>query len=115
MSEFAANLDPLQRDLDPVLHAVGFRLEVDRDHAEAFGSRHCEWRRGAEEIRILWDGKERWLLVEYSPNRTAKPIPRRQEIRLVRQDGDESPEDLLRRATPQILAAVLAFTLRPGV
>jgi hypothetical protein len=115
MSEFAAILDPLRRDLDGVLNALGFRVELDRYHPEAFGSRTCEWRRGAEAIRVLWDGKERWLLVEYAANLLAEPMPPLQDILLVRQEGREGAQDLLRRATPQILAAVQAFATRLGI
>lgn len=43
----------------------GFVAADRAESAGAFGGRTAQWRRGGEEIRLTWDGKEQWLTFEY--------------------------------------------------
>jgi len=54
-------------DLEPVLEAVGFRLAGESYHPEAFGSASADYRQRGRRLRLIWDGKDRWLWLEASP------------------------------------------------
>lgn len=45
----------------------GFTETAERMDEAAFGGRVLRWRRGAEELRLIWDGREQWLNFEYRP------------------------------------------------
>ncbi len=51
---------------EPAL-ARGFAPVDTPTSAHGFGTRVARWRRGAEELRLLWDGKEQWINFEYRP------------------------------------------------
>jgi hypothetical protein len=53
-----------------------FLLESQVYSDEAFGSQYTEWRNQYESyaLRLVWDGKERWFVIQESPfSRTSKP------------------------------------------
>ena len=45
----------------------GFTEAPARADEAAFGGRIVRWKRGTEELRLLWDGREQWLNFEYRP------------------------------------------------
>jgi hypothetical protein len=58
--------------LTPVLEAAGFVVSDERYDDASFGSRYTTFDRGDQEIRLMWDGKESWLVLE------ARPLSHRQ-------------------------------------
>jgi len=46
------------------LTGLKFRLIEDVYDAQAFGSRYVVYSRGTQDVRLIWDGKEEWLLLE---------------------------------------------------
>jgi hypothetical protein len=46
------------------LVALKFTLVEDVYDEQAFGSRSAHYSRGAEHVRLIWDGKEEWLRIE---------------------------------------------------
>ena len=46
------------------LAALKFTLIEDVYDEQAFGSRWAHYSRGDESVRLIWDGKEEWLLIE---------------------------------------------------
>ncbi len=45
----------------------GFAEAPERPDEAAFGGRVLRWKRGMEELRLLWDGREQWMNFEYRP------------------------------------------------
>jgi hypothetical protein len=43
---------------------VKFRRAVESYNYASFGSAYAEWSRRGEIVRLVWDGKEQWLVVE---------------------------------------------------
>jgi hypothetical protein len=50
--------------LSKVLEAQGFRLRERPQPPQSFGSRLVMYVRGTQEVRLLWDGRERWFLLQ---------------------------------------------------
>ena len=50
--------------LQPKLSAQGFTLRVAREHAQTFGSRYMTFSDGTRFIRLVWDGREEWFVLE---------------------------------------------------
>ena len=46
------------------LEARGFTLAEDENHPEAFGSRFMIYEKDADSIRLVWDGKQEWLMLQ---------------------------------------------------
>src|SRR6267378_2742432 len=47
--------------LEPKLELLGFRSASEAYYPEAFGSAHAEYSRRGRRVRLVWDGKDRWL------------------------------------------------------
>jgi hypothetical protein len=41
-----------------LLERAGFTLAMEEENPHIFGSRYCEYARGARRYRVVWDGKE---------------------------------------------------------
>ena len=59
---FQAALDALE----PILFASGLKLASEWHSPEAFGSAETEYARRGLRVRLTWDGKDRWLWVQYA-------------------------------------------------
>ena len=55
------------------LPALGFALVEDRYFPEAFGSRDATFRREMEAIRLLWDGREGWFILQSCAHADKEP------------------------------------------
>ena len=53
--------------LEPLLEARGFQLAAECYYPDAFGSAHAEYRRRGMRLRLIWDGKDRWLWMTHAP------------------------------------------------
>ena len=53
--------------LEPPLTQNGFFKVEEKSHPEAFGSRYTTLGDGKEFIRLTWDGKEGWFVLESIP------------------------------------------------
>jgi hypothetical protein len=51
-------------ELNRELRGRGFELIEDVSDPEAFGSRYATYSREAESIRLIWDGKDEWLVLQ---------------------------------------------------
>src|SRR6266536_2381638 len=51
-------------DIGRDLAGLKFTLVEDVCDEQAFGSRYAHYRRGDENVRLIWDGKEEWLVLE---------------------------------------------------
>src|SRR5918998_3883710 len=89
-----SELDPVYRQarasLDPVLEARGFRLAAECHYPDAFGSAHAEYRARGIRLRLIWDGKDRWLWVTHAPQ-IDSAIPRDQSYKDLEASGAGSP------------------------
>lgn len=61
-----ADFERCVRAVDRSLTARGFRLVREVYEHATFGSAYAEWRRGDARLRVIWDGKERWLVADSS-------------------------------------------------
>ncbi len=53
--------------IEPPLTQSGFSKVEEKSHPEAFGSRYTTFGDGKEFIRLTWDGKEGWFVLESVP------------------------------------------------
>jgi len=53
--------------LEPALASAGFRLATECYDPEAFGSVYTEYVGRGRRLRLIWDGKDRWLWIEAGP------------------------------------------------
>jgi hypothetical protein len=67
--------DRILEAIQPVLLAHRLHLIEQETHPEAFGSRHIIYGDESLHVRLVWDGKERWFVLEVdeSPGRTKWP------------------------------------------
>jgi hypothetical protein len=67
--------DAIHRSVESLLRGRGFHVSEERAHPRAFGSRHVVYSRGASLVRLTWDGKERWFVLEASlkPDDSGRP------------------------------------------
>jgi hypothetical protein len=76
------NLDPVFQvaleQLEPIFERFGFKLASECHHPESFGSAHAEYRRRGLRLRLVWDGKDRWLWVQYARS-AGDSMPREQD------------------------------------
>jgi len=61
-------LDFLLNEVEAELKASGFRRVHDQKHPQAFGSRELVWAGTKQVVRLVWDGKESWILVQTRPS-----------------------------------------------
>jgi hypothetical protein len=68
--------DALAAVVATVVTGHGFHEETDEEHPQAFGSRARTWRSGRELIRMTWDGKDQFFVVEASdePDVSGRPV-----------------------------------------
>ncbi len=59
-----ASFEDIRDRLEAILAPVKFRLGAEVYDYASFGSMYAVWSRRGEDIRLLWDGKEGYLLLE---------------------------------------------------
>lgn len=59
-----AAFDQILDALSPDLVAGGFELVEAREHPESLGSRYATFSDGRRFVRLTWDGKEQWFVLE---------------------------------------------------
>lgn len=75
MSEPDSVYQQARTTLEPLLEARGFKLAAECHYPEAFGSAHAEYRRRGMRLRLMWDGKDRWLWMTQAPQmNNASPL-----------------------------------------
>lgn len=52
--------------LEPILQEFGFSLASEALQPESFGSSQADYTRRGERLRLMWDGKDRWLWIAVS-------------------------------------------------
>ena len=60
----SAAFDQILAALRPELDASRFGLREAREHPEAFGSRYASFSDGDRFLRLTWDGKDRFFVLE---------------------------------------------------
>ncbi len=110
-----ATLDQLFTDLtDAVREGArprGFEEAPDSGAAGAFGARVARWRRGAEELVLLWDAKEQWINFEFRPAADQSPALEWTGTLSDRYTGDnigDADREQLRRDLTAVLVSVWA-------
>jgi hypothetical protein len=89
--------------------AHGFTPAEEAVAVGRFGSRLAAFRRGPETLRLVWDGREHWLALEYKPVPEYSPALEWTGLLHERYDGRfVSPDDhsRLRRGLEGALVAV---------
>ena len=54
-----------------VLERVGFQLVENASHPEAFGSRYAVFQDNRRRLRLIWDGKEEWFVLDEQSGESA--------------------------------------------
>ena len=50
--------------LNEGLVARGYAVEATQDNPESFGSRYCDYIRGEQRVRLIWDGRDQWCVLQ---------------------------------------------------
>lgn len=50
--------------LDKGLRARGYAVESTQEDAESFGSWYCDYVRGEQRLRLIWDGRDQWFVLQ---------------------------------------------------
>ena len=90
----ATQFDALTDVVALLLHERGFSPSAaQRD--SAFGSHFSEFARGRERYRVVWDGKESWLVAEHCANSGGGGLlPQWKDVFLSRVERGSSPGDV---------------------
>ena len=61
--------DAVDIELTKKLHSDNYLKTENENHPESFGSRYTVWKNfeTLNAIRLIWDGKDSWFLIEESP------------------------------------------------
>lgn len=78
--------DEVLAAIRPTLDAHGLAPVEAREHPEAFGSRYAVFGDGRRAVRLVWDGKEQWFLLEGEPRLGEAPVPMWLDLTLQRFD-----------------------------
>jgi hypothetical protein len=77
---------------------LGFVIFINEEDGP-FGSKMIELHRDNQGIRLLWDGKESWFVLQNCEDVNLKPLPKWKDILFRRVDfqnlDDEKSEDLV--------------------
>jgi hypothetical protein len=110
-----ATLDELFTDLtDAVREGAaprGFEPVAERGPVGPFGARVARWRRGGEEMILIWDAKEQWINFEFRPAADQSPALEWTGTLSDRYTGHnigDADREQLRRDLTAVLAAVWA-------
>jgi hypothetical protein len=55
-------------EIEARLAAAGFKRVHDQEHPRAFGSREVVWAAAKRVLRLIWDGKEYWIILQARPS-----------------------------------------------
>jgi len=50
--------------LDEGLLARGYAVEATQENPESFGSWYRDYVRGEKRVRLIWDGRDRWFVLQ---------------------------------------------------
>ena len=110
-----ATLDELFTDLANAVRdgakTRGFEEAPDKGPPAPFGGRVARWRRGAEELVLLWDAREQWINFEFRPAPDQPPALEwtgTLSDRYTGQNVGESDREQLRRDLTAVLGTVWA-------
>jgi hypothetical protein len=106
--------DRVLEAIQPVFLAHGLHLIEEERHPEAFGSRHTTYGDESLHVRLVWDGKEQWFVLEVdeSPGRTAWPgwI----DLTLQRFDPQQATSKWVDEVIEDVRAALVDYLGAPG-
>lgn len=110
-----ATLDELFTDLANTVRdgakTRGFDEPPDKGPPVPFGGRLTRWRRGAEELVLLWDAREQWISFEFRPAPDQPPALEWTGMlseRYTGQNVGDADREQLRRDLAAVLATVWA-------
>ena len=91
----------------------GFVLVEAREHPESFGSRYAVFSDGHRMVRLIWDGKESWFVLEADPEPHRNPGGKPAWIDLTLQRYDERRADAtwVSEVAEDVRAAFLDFAV----
>ncbi|MDB5116686.1 MAG: hypothetical protein JWQ79_2178 [Mucilaginibacter sp.] len=96
-----------------ILHAylnnIGYEIINEQHHDEVFGSRYIVWSNHQKGVRLIWDGKDSWFVLQVS---TALPILNTTswvEIQCNPYDISESSPESIDKVSEEMLDAIVNY------
>ena len=93
-------LDPIfiqaRTVIEDVLDSAGYHLAAETHYPDAFGSADTEYRGRHERIRLVWDGKDRWLGLSIAKTAASNQHPLSSEWRPLEPERATAPQQFLR-------------------
>ena len=82
--------------VEDILDHAGYRLAAESHYFDAFGSAHAEYRGRHERVRLVWDGKDRWLGLSVAKVASSNQHPRSEDFRPLDVKMPSAPSQFLR-------------------
>ena len=108
----SATFDQILAALRPGLEAGRFTLLEAHAYPEAFGSRHATFTDGRRFLRLVWDGKEQWFVLEGDAEpefRPASGAPVWIDLALQRFDPTQADSNQAAEVLAHVTAAFAEF------
>jgi hypothetical protein len=101
------NFDRLSNEVADLLSPAGFSAsESERDGP--FGSHYTEFSSGRERCRVVWDGKDAWLLAEHAADASGGENIKWKDLVVLRL-GHSAPGVRFSESRQQLLDSIRSF------
>jgi hypothetical protein len=95
--------------IEPPLAQRGFSTVEEKSHPESFDSRYTTFGNGTEFIRLVWDGKEEWFVLESIPASSATFTSGWTDILLQRFKPKRDDSEVVEEIAQDMKAAVCGY------
>jgi hypothetical protein len=96
-------------DLAPLFASRNFRLREGAEHSQAFGSRYAVFEDPSCQIRLVWDGKEQWFVLEADEKPGQTEWPGWADITLQRYDPRTGTQAVVNEIAGDVRAALADY------
>jgi hypothetical protein len=106
--------DQVLEAIRPVLNEHRLRAIDKEAHPEAFGSRFATYGDTARHVRLVWDGKERWFVLEVDEAPGKTEWPAWVDLTLQRFDPAHATPKWVDEVIADVRAALVEYLGAPG-
>jgi hypothetical protein len=89
--------------LDTKLIAQGYQIAHEQFDDKVFGSRYVVWSNNEDALRLIWDGKERWFVLEVADALPFSSNTAWEEIVLISYDAQNRNESYVSNIIKEIV------------
>jgi|SRR4051812_16546107 hypothetical protein len=93
----------IKASLDSKLTPQGYQIVHEQFDDKVFGSRYVIWSNNEDALRLIWDGKESWFVLEVADALPLSLTTAWQDIALVPFDPKKQDENYITTITKEIV------------